>query len=533
MAFIDSRALPDGTLIERDLCVIGAGPAGIAIAREFMKGDRTVAIVESGDTGPDDGPQSLAGGEIARLPYPPLRQVRIRAFGGTTWHWGGNIRPLERIDFEKRDWVPDSGWPFGLDALEPYFERTRPVFELPENVFDEQVWQRVMGRPWNTGPAGGAAILSQLFHTLTGNGLFSGDLWLDPFTKSRSIEVYHHATAMEVSLNDAHGAVSEIPVRTANGRTLRFRARAYVLAAGGIETPRLLLLSNRQEPAGVGNRRDLVGRYFMEHLTVPDYARFYPSNPSLPLGYYLGVDRPWGETWGILRMSDREMRDHGLPNIRFQLATVTNEFNKDIDRPGLQSLRTLPGIQASPPDHDMGRHIANMIADIDQVADAAYYRLAHHPDYPVRHIELVHIGEQTPNRDSRVYLSGRRDRYGQPLVVLDWRVNRLDNEGAWRTAQRLKKGLAEAGLGRLELKFDEKVFAKVPPKPHFHHMGTTRMHPDPAHGVVDADCRVHGLGNLFVAGSSVFPTGGNANPTLTLTALAIRLADRLKKELEQ
>ncbi len=531
MSFIDSRALEDGKLIERDLCIVGAGPAGIAIAREFMKSGRRVALLESGDIAPDDGPQSLAAGEIAGLPYPPLDEVRIRAFGGSTWHWGGNIRPLEDIDFTRRDWIPDSGWPFGRKTLDPYYKRARRIFGVPDTVFDQEIWQRIMGRPWNMGKVGKADILNQIFHTVGGQGRFSGELWHDAFAKASAIDIYHHATALEITLDDAHRGVAEIPVRTANGKTIRFRARAYVLAAGGIEAPRLLLLSNRQEAAGVGNRADLVGRYFMEHLTVPDYARFYPANPSLPLGYYRGVDREWGETWGILRMSDREMREHHLPNVRFQLATVTNEFNKNIDRPGIQSLRSLLGLQTPTEGRDIGRDIANMIADIDQVADAAYYRIVHSPNYPLRHIDMVHIGEQTPNRDSRVRLSSRRDSYGQPVCVLDWRVQQLDSDGAWRTAQRLKEGLAAAGLGRLEIKFDSSVFAKFHPHPHFHHMGTTRMHADPARGVVDANCRAHGLGNLFIAGSSVFPTGGNANPTLTLTALAIRLADHLKKEL--
>jgi choline dehydrogenase-like flavoprotein len=225
------------------------------------------------------------------------------------------------------------------------------------------------------------------------------------------------------------------------------------------------------------------------------------------------------------------MRDHHLPNVRFQISSEINEFNKDVERPGMQSLRTLLGLQTSPKGDDLGRHIANMIADIDQVADAAWYRILHHPNYPLRYVDVVHIGEQTPNPDSRVKLSSRRDHYGQQMCSLDWRIQRLDSDGAWRTAQRLKVGLAKAGLGRLDVNFDKSVFAKFSPKPHFHHMGTTRMHDDPAKGVVDVNCRVHGLGNLFIAGSSVFPTGGNANPTLTLTALAIRLADHLKKEL--
>jgi choline dehydrogenase-like flavoprotein len=169
--------------------------------------------------------------------------------------------------------------------------------------------------------------------------------------------------------------------------------------------------------------------------------------------------------------------------------------------------------------------MANVIADIDEVASAGYYRLTHR-NYPLVSVQLVFIAEQTPNFHSRVFLGSERDALGVPYPVLDWRLASNDSEAVLRATQLLANQVGQAGLGRVALHFDS--FDATPPNPHIHHMGTTRMSETESGGVVDRNCRVHGVSNLFIAGSSVFPTSGNVNPTLTLLALAFRTADHLK-----
>lgn len=528
MTFIDSRRLPDDERIDRDLCIIGAGPAGIAVAREFLETGHRVALIESGDLFPDDGPQELAGGENTGLPYPELDQTRIRAFGGTTWHWGGNIRPLEPIDLAPRDWMPASGWPLTHEEISPYYERAKGFFLLPDTAFDEAHWRGVLRHAWDF-PDGGA--LSQVFHTVGEPGLYSGITWSDAVEASENVDLFYHATTLEIVADEAARRIRFLRARTPDGKTIRFYGRHFVLAAGGIENPRILLLSSGQQAEGLGNEHGHVGRYFQEHLTTPDFGELAVGDPRLPLDFFLGTDREWGETWGVLRLSDETMRRHKLPNIRFQLATIVNSFNRSMDTDGMKSLRFLLGLTPVGGNKELGRHIANVIADIDHAADAVYNRLMYHPDYPLIAVSVVQIGEQVPNRGSLVRLSDKLDKYGQRRAVLHWRTTEQDDRGAWQSATLLRSVLEAADIGRLDIGITPDAFTQRPPKPHIHHMGTTRMSSRPEDGVVDPDCRVHRCDNLYVAGSSVFPTGGNCNPTFVLVSLAIRLADHLKQRL--
>lgn len=528
MSFFDSRTLTSADPIERDVCIIGAGPAGMAVAREFFGRNDRVAIVESGDIGVDDDAQLLNTGEQVGIPYPDLETTRLRGFGGTSWHWGGNVKPLDPVDFEQRPGVRDSGWPFGLETLQPYYTRAQRFFKLPKNAFDESAWRKRHGASWKFRKN---SVVSEVFHTVGGDARVSGAAWEEEFREARNIDVFLNATVVEVDADEGVRHIREIVARTANGQVLRFRARYFVLATGGIENARFLLLASNRQKEGLGNDHGLVGRYFQEHLTNPNFADLIPQDPYKELGFYVGSKHGWGSAWGILRMSDSTMRQHSLPNIRFQVKKIVNAFNENMGAPGMQSLLEFHRANGLDVEGDLSRHIANMIGDINYIANAAYYRLAHYPNYPLRHLKLVQIGEQLPNRESRISLGHKLDRFGQRKVVMDWRVLNQDNTGVLETTRLLAKAFGASGLGRLISKLPEGVFDDMPPKPHFHHMGTTRMHTDPQQGVVDANCRIHRLDNFFIASSSVFPTSGNVNPTLTIVALAIRLADHLKQRL--
>jgi choline dehydrogenase-like flavoprotein len=528
MTFIDTRTLPDGHVIERDVVIIGSGPAGLAIANELAGGTTRVAILESGGLDYDDDTQALAGGNVVGRPYPDLDTTRLRYFGGTSNHWGGNVKPLDPIDFAARSWIAHSGWPFDHTHMTPYYARAGAFCGLPANAFTPAAWPDGARRePWRFRDD---AVESHVFHTVGDDDLRFGETYRERIESAANIDVYLFANVTEIETAASGGAVTGLKIRTLSGTNVEARARSYVLAAGGIENPRLLLLSNRQAPNGLGNDRDLVGRFFMEHLTIPKFVDVFPSDPFVNYDFYRPKDADWGDTWGIIQLSRQVQRAARLPNIRFQRSTIINSFNEHMDDPAMQSLRRLyfsltgGGIGRE----EFNRHVANVVADIDTVADVAYQRLRHHPDYPIRWFEFVQIGEQTPNATSRVRLGRQLDRLGQRKVVLDWRVTDGDSAGVARSAEALAKEMGRSGLGRIAQRFPAGVFREFDPQPHYHHMGTTRMASDPSSGVVDADCRLHGVDNLFIAGSSVFPTVGNVNPTLTIIALALRLADHLK-----
>jgi choline dehydrogenase-like flavoprotein len=293
-------------------------------------------------------------------------------------------------------------------------------------------------------------------------------------------------------------------------------ARVFVLCLGGLENPRLLLLSNAVEKAGLGNRHDVVGRYFMEHpATQPSV--FLPSDPELDLRLY--AQRRRFMTWLSLRPETAEREEVG----NFTAALVRMRKWRS---PGQKSLDLiLENAAAFDIPDDLGEHVQKVARDLDVIAEEATRGLFGCDEEPV-YYAMIPSTEMSPNPSSRVTLGAERDRFGQPRLRLDIRVSELDRRTATRGSELLATELVRSGLGRVKVRTEEDEIWNAW-RGRYHHMGTTRMHADPKRGVVDADCRVHGVSNLYVAGSSVFPTGGAGVPTLTIVALALRLADRL------
>ena len=524
MPFVDARSLPSAETLTADICIVGAGAAGIALAHALTDAPLRVLLVESGGLDYDDETQRLYAGDVIGLPYRDLDIVRLRYFGGSTNHWGGNSRPLDPIDFETRPWMRHSGWPFELSDLASSYESARAFLGFPSDAFDAASWEDASRRPRLPLPPD--AVETQIFQTVGPDRLRVGEAYREAIEKASNVTTLLNANVLEVVPADPPTRVESLRIATLAGTTLQVVARHVVLAVGGIETARLLLLSNAVAPRGLGNDHDLVGRFFSDHITIRATAEFYPADPHIALGYYDPRLHEGGEAWGVLRLADAEQRRHGLLNCRFQLSNETNAFNKHQDVPGFQSLRA---IGRSRDLDDFGRHLANIIADVDDVAESAYWRAFHHPDYPIIKVDIVGIAEQEPNPDSRVALGAGTDRFGQRTATLDWRLGDLDSDSLTRSVDILGQHFGAAGLGRLRNVLPEGVFRTSTPGHHLHHMGTARMHQDPRHGVVNGDARVHGLENLFIAGSAVFPTYGNVNPTLTIIALAYRLADHLKE----
>jgi choline dehydrogenase-like flavoprotein len=306
------------------------------------------------------------------------------------------------------------------------------------------------------------------------------------------------------------------------------RARLVVLAAGGIENPRLLLLSRGVHRAGLGNDRDLVGRFFAERLSART-GFIVPAGPDLTgsAGFYDAREvAPGVRLQGALRLRDAAQRERQLLNCAFFLASRSQSMTAE----AVRSAATLAKARRRRPlPPGMLGHFRNIATGLGDLGAFARDHLRR-PDELRRVLVLRAQAEQAPNPDSRVTLGTRRDRFGQPVAQLDWRPAPSDRASIRASQEVLDAALRQAGLGHVELMLgDEDPPALL--EGNFHHLGATRMHTDPSLGVVDADCRVHGVRNLYVAGSSVFPTYGCSNPTLTVVALALRLADHLKKQL--
>lgn len=543
----DARALTAGDDVEADLCIVGAGVAGQAIARAFAGSDVRVAVLESGGMEPSKAAQSLARGSSVGYAYSPLHTARARQVGGTSTRWsltvgeearGARFRPLDAVDFEVRPWLPYSGWPFGKEALQPYYERAQDLFGLGPLAYEGADWESE-ARP--SLPLDAGRVRSAMFQF--GERRLFSEVYPAELDNASNVCLLTHATVLEVEVDETVSRVTGLRVGTLAQQTFRVRARRYVLAGGGIEVPRLLLLSDTVARKGLGNEHDHVGRFFMEHPHF-ESGVMVPRSPEVirRMGLYEQHETRGTVVRGTLAPSDALVREHRLLNFCVALWPSSSTRPTSLNNPfrhewyhDLVALRR--GLRRHEVPDDVGHRLGTMIRHLGGIGRLGY-RQKIAPRLPwgnrtegeLRAYQLHYMTEQSPHPDSRVTLGDERDAFGQRRARLDWQLRPLDLERVLAGQRLLVETVAQAGLGRMRLE----EYGLMPPPRFFrygwHHMGTTRMHADPRRGVVDADARIHGVANLFVASSSVFPTSGYANPTLTIGALALRLADHLRKE---
>ena len=527
----DFDSAGDDARIDADVCVIGGGAAGVTLADALAAAGREVLLLESGGLDYDPAVQELMRGECTGFPYYDLETSRLRFFGGTTAIWGGRCAQLNRIDFERRPWVAHSGWPISKEDLAPWYARAQAALDLHATAGEDELWERhgLTRPPWS--------------REVIGSAFWQFDTAADRFStrqpkrirQSPKVRILLHASVTGIRLNPEGTAVEAIEFANLRGGRGTARARHYVLAAGGIENPRLLLASNGVQPGGVGNGHDLVGRFFMEHphargarIDTPEVMRLLTA---LPRSYtsdgvrYAAVGLP----------SEALQAREGLLNSAFTIAARQH--------PGARmaaSKRLFLGLRDELDPKRTNRRLWHLYrCAIVTAREHVGARLAWASiRWGAHGLYTVIRAEQAPNPESRVVLTDRRDALGMPRAALDWRLSAIDRHSVRGTMLALDGELRRLGLGTCTpepwLDRDKPEWEVDPlisnhPVGGFHHMGTTRMAASPREGVVDADCRVHGVANLWVAGSSVFPTGGWANPTLTIVALALRLADRLAR----
>jgi choline dehydrogenase-like flavoprotein len=561
--FVDGRGISTGEELEADVVIVGGGAAGITLALALDAAELRVLIVESGDRGLQTETQLLYRGGNVGLPYFDLVSARLRYFGGSTNHWSGTCRPFGAFDLAAHEWIPRSGWPIGAQQLEPYYPRAGEICGLPSSTWDSSAW--VEQSPYPALDVDPDRIETRVAQTVRGTRRRLALTYDDDVEDSTSVTVVLNSNLVEIEVGDDAEAVSGLRLRTLTGVEFRARARAYVLAAGGIENPRLLLASTARFPAGVGNGHDLVGRHFLEHPRFVG-AVLASFDPTLDVRFYLAHDAGGSRITGYLAIPEAVREAEALSDVQFRLEPRFPEFyERAIASEDVVALRRLAGRTAdnSDPLGDLSRVVDDVTSwrrfvalggplpvPLPEAASAAVgdaeRRAALIPEVfgdiatliygesigriPIDAVDVVTRIDPIPNPNSRVRLGSDRDELGVPMVELDWQLSAHDRDSVIQATELLGAELGRAGIGRLRGTLDDGATDwPADLAGGWHHMGTTRMHDDPAHGVVDRDCRVHGLRNLYVAGSSVFTTAGSATPTLTIVALALRLADHLQE----
>ncbi len=543
---IDARTLPTGKVIETEVCIVGAGPAGITLAHEFARADFRVCLLESGGLEFNKTTQSLCEGESVGENFGKLDTQRRRQFGGTANVWeikidknpvGVRHAPLDKIDFEKRDSLPYSGWPFDKSHLDPFYERAQSVCKLGPFAYDAEAWEDAQTPQL---PLTGGQVTTTMYQF--GSRTIFTDEYRDEINQASNITTYINANLVDIETNETARTVTRVRVACLQGNEFWVCAKVLILATGAMENAQLLLLSNKTQKAGLGNQNDLVGRFFMDHPLV-DGGMFIPSNRQIFNTTALYDLRRVNNVavMGKLTLTEEVMRREKLLNISAMLFPRPKPYQSKAAK-SFETLRDAFRNKQVPKDNF--KHLSNVMNGLDYIVPSVYRRLAKQQTFlpslgsggwsylqanERRFVafEVLHQTEQAPNPDNRVMLSTQRDRLGRKKVQLHWRWGDIDICSIKRAQEIIREEIAGAGLGQLQIERDGELPRLHAPGAH-HHMGTTRMHTDPKQGVVDENCQVHGVSNLFIAGSSVFPTGGFANPTLTIVALAIRLADHVK-----
>ncbi len=513
MAFIDTHDLESGRLIEADLCIIGAGAAGLTIAHAFIDSPTKVVLLESGGTELDEKTQSLYRGTIVGQSHAPLDVCRFRYYGGTTNQWTAHVRPLDPIDFETRPWVPHSGWPIAPSDLAPYLGRVNARLGLGEDAFDSSLFKKGAAPPPSFVDD---RIRTQIRRILPKAMRNFGTLDREALRKATNVDTYLFANVLRIGLNERRDHVAQLEVGTLEGVRVSVRARRYVLAAGGIENPRILLLSSIG--AMSVDERQLVGGFFCNH--AEGWAGYLlPGAGGFDVRAFVRYQATGGTVAPLLSVAPEVQRERKLLNCwldptRLSPSTLKQTVAREATR--VTGARGARGRDPAPSDEA----VQALVRAMDEEGTGSR---------PRQPSSLRVYAEATPNPDSRVLLGDDLDAFGQRRTVLDWRLQAAVSDSVRRTLRVFAQELGAAGLARFRSLFPEGGFESIRTVDSHHHMGTTRMHADPKQGVVDRNCRMHGISNLYIAGSSVFPTYGTANPTYTILALAYRLHDHLRE----
>lgn len=495
----DILLLDEPTKIRGQVIVIGSGIAGSEVATYLARNGQDVVLLESGRKQFDPTIQALNNVTFLRKRHrelnpntyyhqylrPELRGVsRVRQFGGTSNIWTGKWTPLQPLDFEERSWVSDSGWPISYADLSEYYHATAHDYGI-RDVDEEAKRPEIKEFRAKLSKQGLKIVSFYWQETPTRTAI----RFEEEMRSSTKLNVILGATATELKLDESLSRVIGVVCRSPEGKEVIVEGNAIVLAMGAFETARLLMASDRQLPGGIGNKHGFVGQFYTDH---PKHHRG-ELRPG-PLAYRFAKELQFG------------------PKPRFSVCFALDD--------------------ATQREHKLLQHSLFLQPIYERVLERTWRTLRGQPacrdgNGPVATYRVNFVTEQAPQRGSRIKLGSELDALGQRKLEVDWGFAELDHYSIAKVLQLLTQRVAEVGLGTFDFRDDPPSLETMTDAAH--QMGTTRMASCPKEGVVDSDCRVFGTENLYVASSSVFPTGPKYSPTFTILALARRLGEHLLK----
>jgi choline dehydrogenase-like flavoprotein len=525
---IDTRDLKSPELFECDICIVGAGVVGSVIVAELINSGLSLLILESGGEYYDHTVQELYEAESIPAGFDNPLYSRLRMLGGSSNHWENSMERFDPIDFEKREWVGNSGWPITYDDIEPYYAKAGLYCKVGAEDFDSDTWQKI--QPFTD-------ILSEsedIETSFTKAPLRPTRFYqahLEPISQRHNLKLITNATLTDIEFDPENQIVISSTFASNAEYSHKVKATTFIFCMGGLENTRMLLTFNEKYQHQLGNKSGALGHYFMEHPTIRG-LHFYPfSNKRVPSIYTEGFQKEGIHLSARLKFNDTTLKKHGINNLRFSMAPKTN---LNLSHGVASSNIIKDSISDGEVPENFGSHLVSVLGDLDMVADAFSrkmfeYSLSEESD-EFGGYQIIGMIDQSPEWGNKVMLGSERDRFGTKRIKVEWKVSQNDRESAWRSLETLAKDETLNRIGRFRLlkERESRIWNSQLGFGH-HHTGTTKMGVSEKNAVTDSDCKVFGTKNLYIGGSSVFPTGGHVPPTLTIVALSIRLARLLHK----
>ncbi len=546
----DAKKLKNNQELRADIIIVGTGAGGMASAIEFIDSGLSVIVLEAGHESYDEVAQSVYEGDVSdNGQHGKLSGYRRRMLGGTSSVWGGRCSSFVDSDFEERSYVANSGWPIKKSDLDPFYVKAHEYCDI--GVYDYTV-------------SGSLSTNEKIVPDLSSEKIAQDQIWRfslptnfatkfkSQIEQAENITLYLNANCLHIQLDELGEEVKWLDCASTPDQKFRVKGCNYIIAAGGLETTRLLLVSNDVESAGIGGTSNKLGKYYGSHLTG-NYGEVKLSTKSSGVSWKYKTSKDGVYYKQQLRVSEAEQEVKGLMNTRIILSHPG--FGDPSHGSGVLSgaymvKRFLKG--QIPPEYskdlasaeykNVGRHLKNIILDSPKsmifMFDWIRRRVLSKrklPSIALRsksNVYTLHYdSEQTPVAESVISLSKKKDMFGMPRLNVDWRFDEKDLDNLFQTYKTLSEELDKSGAGQM-LSNDDEVKNRIKSQIGVgsHHLGSTRMSAGKENGVVDVNCKVHTVNNLYLASPSVFCTGSFANPFLTIVALALRIANHIKQE---
>lgn len=537
------------TEFAHDICIVGSGPVGLALASRLAGRGLRVLVLESGEVDANPAIQALADADIDPAAHDDMSIVTSRQLGGTSNLWGARALPFDPIDFEDREWI-GARWPIRYEDMVAYLPDAVKATASGAPIYEEPFGDDTIGRIFAAaGPAFRTDTLERWANEQRAQAIHREAIRNDP-----NLIIRTGVTVVGLCFAE-NGRVEAVEVRgSKDGAAAQLPVRELVLAAGGIETARLLLAAQRKAPDRFGGADGPLGRYYQGHV-VGEVAEICFTRPELARVFDFSVDQYGSYVRRRIVAATKTQHEQRLLNCAFW--PVVPRIGHADHRSAILSMiylimkmgpiarlivaEKIRLMNLTSSDSPVGAHFVNLIRGMPEATAFGFNFLARRFNKRTRlpgvflcnsggRYGLSYHSEQMPNPASRLTLTDREDRLGMPRLAIDLRFLPEDAESTLRQHKLLEDWLRAAGIAQLRyhLPAPERAASILGQARHgTHQIGITRMGTTRREGVVDGNCACFDAPNLHLASTAILPTSGQANPTLTAIALALRLGDRL------